>query len=105
VSETRRGAADHRPIGIYPMQIAWGGSKDSLRKALKRKGSKFGDLAAPYVVALNSLSWWGSDRIDQMEALFGSEQFLIGPRDVDAGDGKKARRLLVWPTGCSKHTR
>jgi hypothetical protein len=77
VSESRRGASDHRPIGIYPFESRWGGSDASLRRALERKGTKFGSLNSPFIIAVNSLSSWGFDRIDHMQALFGTEQILV----------------------------
>lgn len=100
VSEAHRGQPGHRPIGVYPMESGSGGSEASLRKALARKGTKYGQLDGPYIIAVNSLSTWGFDRIDQMEALFGAEKFVIGQPDVVG----KRNGFWYGPLG-PKHTR
>jgi len=104
VPTKHRGLPGHRPIGIYPFESRWGGSKGSLRKALRRKGTKYGDLGAPYIIAINSLSSWGFNRNDQMEALFGSEQLVIGPGNREPEMGRKSDGFWHGPNG-PQHTR
>ncbi|HET7464487.1 MAG TPA: hypothetical protein VFJ82_24725 [Longimicrobium sp.] len=104
VSEAKRGDPEHRPIGIYPMESRWGGSEASLRRALQRKGTKYGNLEAPFIIAVNSLSSWGFDRIDQMEALFGTEQIIVGTRDEEPGMARKPNGFWNGPKG-PQHTR
>lgn len=99
VSRERRGAPDHRPIGIYPMEGGWQDTGSMLRKALERKGTKFGQLHAPYIIAVNSVSAFGFDRIDQMEALFGKEQLVIGPGDREPIMSRKPNGFWAGPNG------
>lgn len=104
VSEARRGDPAHRPIGIYPLETKWGGSETSLRKALHRKGVKYGKPDKPYIVAVNLRSSWGSDRIDQMEALFGTEEFMFGPGATEPVMVRKPNGFWQGPKG-PQHTR
>jgi hypothetical protein len=104
VSRERRGAPDHRPIGIYPVERGWQDTGSMLRKALERKGTKFGQLSAPYVIAVNCLSSFEFDRIDQMEALFGKEQFLMGPEDEEPVMIRRPDGFWFGPKG-PRHTR
>lgn len=99
VSEARRGDPGHWPIGVYPMVARWGGTKPSLRKALKRKGTKYGKMTSPYIIAVNSLSFFGADHIDQMEALFGSEQFIISPHQNEPEMTRAADGFWQGPQG------
>lgn len=49
-----------------------------IRNAVKFKGGKYGDLDIPLVVAVNVDRFY-LDRIDEMQALFGQEQYLFTP--------------------------
>ena len=46
-----------------------------MKKALKGKTSKYGDLKKPYLIALNTYDMH-IDRIDIIECLFGTEAFF-----------------------------
>lgn len=104
VSAAGRGRADHRPIGIYPFESSWVASEVSLRKALQRKGAKYGALGVPYVIAVNSLSSFDFDRIDHMEALFGKEQLVVGPGNREPIMVRKPDGFWLGPRG-AQHTR
>ena len=67
-----------RAIGMYPMVSRWGGVAPAIRNAVDRKATRYGQLDLPLVVAVNCTSRWGFDRIDVMEALFGTES-LVAP--------------------------
>jgi hypothetical protein len=47
-----------------------------IRDAVKYKGTKYGNLGLPFLVAVN-VDTFALDRIDEMQALFGQEQFVI----------------------------
>lgn len=49
-----------------------------IRDALKRKGRHYGELTLPLVVAVNAAAF-NLDRIDEVQALFGQEQVIVGP--------------------------
>ena len=86
------------------METRWGGSEGSVRKALRRKGAKYGDLEAPYIIAVNYLSGWSFDKISHMAALFGGEEFhhQRGAKELEI----RRRRDGFWagPQG-PRHTR
>ncbi len=74
-SEKIRGKSGIRPIGIYPSSHAmWGGADDSIKTAFKKKVKKYGNLDKPLLLCINSLSLKGVDKIDILNAFFGSEQ-------------------------------
>lgn len=54
-----------------------------LRNALKKKGGKYGTLDKPFVVAVNANAF-NLDPIDEMQALFGQEQYVeyVGRPDL-----------------------
>ena len=104
VSPSRRGAPDHRPIGMFPIESRWGGAVKSLKTALKRKGAKFGKFSVPYVIAVNSLSSWGFDRDEQLQALFGSEHILVDPTSREHKLGREPDGFWSGPRG-PQHTR
>jgi hypothetical protein len=66
-----------RPIGIYPMESRWGGSRLAIRNAVDRKATRYGLPHCPFVVALNCTSPWGSEKEDAVDALFGSEAVVL----------------------------
>ena len=54
-----------------------------IRNAIRRKGKRYGSLDLPLVVAVNIDSFI-LDRIDEMQALYGQEQYFLGVRDLQA---------------------
>ncbi|MGI8619578.1 MAG: hypothetical protein ACR2L6_10915 [Gemmatimonadaceae bacterium] len=69
----RPAQARSRAIGAFPVRTRWGAGASAIQKVLKRKSSKYGRLAAPFLVAVNSISEWGTDNRDVVNALYGSE--------------------------------
>lgn len=55
-----------------------------IRNAVKYKGSKYGELNKPLLVAVN-LDSFHLDRIDEMQALFGQEQFVFSVGQSEEG--------------------
>ena len=68
-----RGKPGHRLIGIEPGGGHWGGSAAALRGSITAKAKQHGRLNKPYVIAVNSLSVWGTDDDDISEAFCGSQ--------------------------------
>lgn len=71
-SKNIRGKKGLRPIGIYPSEGFIGGADDSIKSALSKKASKYGQLDKPFLICINSKSHKGTDNIDVMDSLFGS---------------------------------
>mgnify|MGYP003575525459 FL=1 len=53
-----------------------------IRDAIKFKGAKYGDLDKPLLVAVNFGSFH-LDKIDEMDALYGREQYVLDTRDPE----------------------
>lgn len=84
VKKSRRGAPDHRPLGV----LDGGGAKflddtGDLRSALRDKGSAYGSLDLPLVVAINVATAFHDDH-DTLNALYGTEQIQFNRADLDA---------------------
>jgi hypothetical protein len=71
----RRGKSTNL-IGISGIGAGWLDSWTPIRDAVKYKGRKYGVLDKPLVVAVN-LDSFHIDRVDEMQALFGQEEFLL----------------------------
>ena len=63
-------------IGISSLEVSYIDASGPIRDAIKFKGGKYGDLEIPLVVAVN-LDSFELDRIDEMQALFGQEEFVF----------------------------
>lgn len=77
-SPEARGKEGVRPLGIFGGGRAfWVQDEEGLRGALSDKGSAYGTLGAPYVVAVASSSIT-TDDYDVKNVLYGTEALLIG---------------------------
>lgn len=80
-SGSKRGQPRIRPIGTIFKGVKWISTWESIRDAVSKKGSHYGDLEAPLVVAVN-VGRFDLDRIEEMQALFGQERFTFSPYDL-----------------------
>ena len=78
-SDKIRGKKGVRPIGLYPVETRIGGSASAIKEAILEKAGRYGKMGLPYIIALNSISGWGTDREDILEALFGPEEIHFDP--------------------------
>lgn len=76
-SKKSRGVPGLRTIGVYQAETRWGGSAEAVRRAIRNKLRRYSVGNLPYVIAIN-LEWPDNDRIDIMQALFGTEQIVFG---------------------------
>jgi hypothetical protein len=82
IKPERRGQATQL-IGMQSGGGGWIDSWSPVRDAIRFKGSRYGELNLPLVVAVN----FGSsfvDRIDEMQALYGQEQFVFDANQPEA---------------------
>jgi len=93
-----RGKPGLRPIGIYPIQSRVGGTDRALRGKLVAKSGKYGRLHHPFVIAVNSISEWGTERSEALEALFGTERVTFRP-GKEPQLGRAPDGLFIGPTG------
>jgi len=64
-----------RPLACWFEKPTWVDSSRALRKALQKKAGRYGELGAPYVVAVNAVGLI-PDEIAVMEALLGKEVWV-----------------------------
>jgi len=60
-----------------------------IRDAVRAKGNKYGEMVKPLVVAIN-LDSFILDRIDEVQALFGQEQYLVKPGTTEKPEMRRA---------------
>jgi hypothetical protein len=90
-----RGGEQIRPLGVFgPSQASLVDDVKPLKKALSDKGSAYGELDRPFVIAVRTSSMT-TDEFDILGALYGSlqVQFIRGP------DGQTATREVRAPDG------
>jgi len=96
--------AEDRITGIVgPMEAYSIQPRESLRKSLKAKASKYGTIKAPFVIAANTMADHFK-RTDAMEALFGKEGYHFGTWDKPLGEPVMVRSpdgLWFGPKGPS----
>jgi hypothetical protein len=94
-----RGEPGLRPIGIYPMESRWGGSKDAIRKRLSEKAKRYKNLSERFVIAVNCVSRWGTDWDDIVDALFGSLQIVVDARTRESHESRARDGLFMGEKG------
>ncbi|RYE25016.1 MAG: hypothetical protein EOP51_05540 [Sphingobacteriales bacterium] len=67
-----RGKAAQRAIGIYGQEAKILENAPSLRKALKSKASRYGELDKPYIIAINAIDMMALDINDVWDCLTGT---------------------------------
>lgn len=82
-SKSNRGKAGVRPIGFQFLGAKMVSTWEAIRDSIVDKGSKYGELPAPFVVAVN-VGKFHVDKIDVIQALFGQEQFFVSPGQPSA---------------------
>lgn len=80
-----RGKEGVRPLGIFGPQGEWLNDAEGIRNTLNDKGSAYGQLGAPFVVAVVSNSW-SADDYDVRNVLYGTAavQIRAAPGSADS---------------------
>jgi len=100
-SHAARGRPGIRTIGMGPGFVGFVESHRPLSNSVAAKAKRYGDLALPYLVAVNSADA-ALDDIDVGEALFGKEHILLelkGSEDPSATIGRAADGRWFGPKG------
>lgn len=99
VSPDRRGLTK-RLIAIADGKSGTVDSWTPIRSALKAKGQHYGELALPLLVAVN-FSEFNLSPIDEMQALYGEEQFSFSLSDTEAEPqfSRAVNGLWIGPSG------
>lgn len=68
----------NRPtIGVFPIKSRAVKTEDSIKLAIKKKATRYGQLDKPYLICINLTSKWGVDEIAVLNSVLGDEQILI----------------------------
>lgn len=90
----RRGEPRERAIGMQSLEPYWGTPGDGIRESVGKKASKYGELDAPYIVAVNATGEYQNDK-DAFDALLGSPCIIVRRYD----DGRSEHRESRNPDG------
>jgi hypothetical protein len=90
-SPNARGKQGVRPIGIRLSGFQDCKEDEWIRKAIKEKATKYGNLNLPYLIAINVLSIFSNDDHLIMDALFGKEGFTLYRLPTGGSDQKLTR--------------
>lgn len=97
-----RGETESRPIaskiegGFFIPDVG-------IKRSIKDKASKYGDLDIPYIIAVNTWNKFGAGEFEVMNALFGELQVNIrvyeGDRDSESSTQRKPNGAWIGPKG------
>jgi len=88
--QDQRDSEDDRIIGVEQLGVQWVDSSTPIRKRVREKATRYGDVERPYVVAVN-IADPTIDEIDIFDALFGDETLLVSM--VDPAEGGEMKRV------------
>jgi hypothetical protein len=77
VSKSKRGKSSRRAVGVFPIEIFYGGGEESIRESINRKAKRYGDLDKPFIICINALSFKTSSSDDVDSAIWGTLAFPI----------------------------
>jgi len=90
-----RGKPGIRPIGAQSTGIQQVNYTKPIRDSIIEKAGRYGEIDLPYIIAVNILEY--SDEVNIMEALFGTEQYLIDfATDADVPPKMSRKPDGVW---------
>lgn len=81
IKPERRGKGQ-RIIGVLSGGARWANVWEPIRDAVRTKGGWYGELKKPLIVAIN-VDGHSIDRIDEMQALFGQEEYVFNSANPD----------------------
>ena len=81
INPERRGKGQ-RTIGVQFDGARWANEWEPIRDAVRSKGGRYGKIEKQFIVAVNIDSGF-LDRIDEMQALFGEEEYVINNATTD----------------------
>lgn len=84
-----------RLIGVQNFGARWIDGWTPIRDAIITKAGRYGDLDLPLVVAVN-VQTFSLEVIDEMQALFGQEQFIFDRDNLDAEPRMERARNGAW---------
>ena len=97
-----RGKPNKTLIGVYPSSVGLVTDDQKLRDSLAAKGSAYGDLAHPLVVAVN-IHTFSCENFDVMNALYGRSQVTFDPANPRASAVETRAPDGYWAAGSWRH--
>lgn len=94
IKPERRGKGQ-RVIGMQFYGARWANEWEPIRDAVRSKGSRYGEFTKPFVVAVNVDTGF-LDRIDEMQALFGQEEYVFNTEKPDAAQEVRRAPNGAW---------
>lgn len=94
IKKERRGMGQ-RVIGTLSGGARWINGWEPIRDAIRAKGNHYGKLDKPLIVAVN-VDAFSLDRIDEMQALFGQEEYIFSRTDLSAQPGMRRAPNGAW---------
>jgi hypothetical protein len=82
-------------VGAYSAGAGWVNAWEPIANAVKYKGNRYGNLTAPFLVAVNVDSFH-LDKIDEVQGLFGQEQYVISSTNPSAEPRMDRARNGAW---------
>ena len=84
-----------RIIGMLSGGVRWINCWEPVRDAVRAKGGRYGELTKPLVIAVN-VDGFSLDRIDEMQALFGQEEFVFNRANPHGQPDMRRARNGAW---------
>lgn len=94
IKPDRRGG-NQRVIGVLSGGVRWINGWEPIRDALRSKGNRYGELDKPLVVAVN-VDAFNLDKIDEMQALFGQEEYVFIQGEADGQPEMRRQLNGLW---------
>lgn len=86
---------NERVIGMEFSGVRSVNSWEPIRDAIRAKGNRYGKFEKPFLIAVNTDAF-SLDRIDEMQALFGQEEFLFTVGDPEAQPEMRRKGNGAW---------
>lgn len=90
----KRGSVE-RVIGVLSGEARFINGWEPIRDALRSKGNRYGELTKPLVIAVN-VDAFSLDRIDEMQALFGEEEYVFSRDNPDTQPAMQRAANGLW---------
>jgi hypothetical protein len=93
-SPETRGDSDVRPVGAFLEEATWRVGCAAFRNTLRKKAGKYGQLGAPFVIAVNAIDH--AEDIDVKDALFGQECIEVAVSEHGTRERQARMRNGIW---------
>lgn len=103
--ESQRNKISKNPIGMFPIEMFWGGGKDALRDSVLKKAKRYGKFKIPYLICINALGHKTTDKIDVENAIWGSLKYTFSDyKNIENGTMSRESDGIFFNSGKKKLT-